>query len=209
MEEANKITENINEEKTPAKNTTSSGVPLKTIVLIVILALVAGLLTYIAVSPKKSLPVVTSVVTTKTNPADTTLSIKPSVKDTKTSTYSSIIYVDTGKNSIVGAQVELEYDPAVVTNVSITPLEFLPSLTEIYKKIDQTNGRITYAIGVSVGESGVKGKGSLAKITYTVIPGQQANASFNFLPKTEVSGEGSDQSFLKSTADGEINIESN
>jgi hypothetical protein len=71
----------------------------------------------------------------------------------------------------------------------------------------QANGRISYALGSSIGESGVKGKGNLAKITYIVTPSADSNtASFNFLPKTDVTGVGTDLSLLKSTEDGQINI---
>lgn len=200
------------EEKTvqsdPAKKTQSSnlGVPAKTILLIVVLALVAGGLTYVALSPKKSSPQ-PQAQTTIVSPADTTLSIQPSLKDPASKSYSSVVYVDSGKNVVNGIQLELYYDPKIITNVSITALNFFPSSTEILKKIDQANGRISYAIASSIGENGVKGKGNLAKITYTPVLGSGIDtSSFNFLPKTEVSGLGTDASLLKETKDGQINI---
>jgi len=77
------------------------------------------------------------------------------------------------------------------------------------KKIDQQNGRISYAITVSPGEASVKGQGQLVKISYTPIGNSGISGVINFLPKTEVSGESTAKSLLKSTSDGEINIEAN
>lgn len=185
-----------------------SGVPLKTVLLIILLALVAGILVYVAVSPKKSIP---GMVTNKEekNPADTTLSMTAGVKDSTTSTYSSDVLVDTGSNTINGVQLELYYDPSIITNVTIKSGSFFNSSVELLKKIDQANGRISYALSVLPGQKGESGKGTFATIIYTVIPSLNTDrTSFNFLPKTEVSGENTAGSLLKSTNDGNVIFES-
>jgi len=202
MEEQNKQPELKQE-----VNEAPLGVPLKTILLIVLLAVIAGILTYVAISPKGKLnQALNQTPVVKTDPADTTLSILNSQKNSD-GTYSSIVYVDSGKNTLTGIQLELYYDPKIVSKVTVSPMNFFSSATEVLKTIDQPNGRISYALGSSLGESGVKGKGNLAKITYTVTATpENSTASFNFMPKTTVNGIGTDASLLKETKDGQIII---
>ena len=190
----------------------SAGVPLKTVVLIVILALIAVSLVYVAFlskdAPLKQI-VQRSQQQEESNLADTSLSIDQSTKDEESNNYYSIVNIDSGKNSVIGVQLELYYDPSLITNVNVTPLDFFPQAVEVLKKIDQQNGRISYAITVSPGEASVKGQGQLVKINYTPIGNDGISGVINFLPKTEVSGDTTAGSLLKLTSDGEINIEVN
>jgi len=202
--------QNQNFQQNTAEPKVSAGVPLKTVVLIVILALVAISLVYVAFLSKDA-PLKQIVQETQQQQeeslADTSLSIDESVKDEQNNEYYSIVNIDTGKNSVVGVQLELYYDPSLITNVTVTPLDFFPQAVEVLKKVDQPNGRISYAITVSPGEAAVIGKGQLVKINYTPIGNEGISGVINFLPKTEVSGESTSGSLLKSTSDGEINIE--
>ncbi len=195
------------EAKPEAHTESSFGVPLKTILLIVLLAIIAALLTYVAISPKGKLnEVLKQTPMVKENNADSTLSVLNAEKNSD-GTYSSIVYLDSGKNTVTGVQLELYYDPKVVSNVTISPLDYFSSATEALKTIDQPNGRISYAIGTSLGESGVMSKGNLAKITFTLTPNPDVpTTSFNFMPKTSVHGNGTDESLLKETKDGQITL---
>lgn len=188
----------------------SAGVPLKTVVLIVILAFIAVSLVYVAFlskdAPLKQI-VQRSQQQQEESLADTSLSIDESVKDEQNNEYYSLVNIDSGKNSVVGVQLELYYDPSLITNVTVIPLDFFPQAVEVLKKVDDKNGRISYAITVSPGETAVKGQGQLVKISYTPIGNKGISGVINFLPKTEVSGETTAGSLLKSTSDGEINIE--
>ena len=198
--------ENQNQQEAKETPRVSSGVPMKTVLLIILLALVAGGLTYLAISPKNEVNNPTVAEKEPVNPADTTLSIDPTVKETA-NTYSSTVTIDTGKNEVIGVQIELYYDPKVITNVNIVPLDFFASSTEILKKLDPVNGRISYALATPLGDNGKRGQGNIAKITYSSVLGQEATiASFSFLPKTEVSGIGTNASLLKAANDGTIQI---
>lgn len=204
--------QNQNFQQNTTEPKVSAGVPLKTVVLIVILALVAISLVYVAFLSKDA-PLKQIVQKTQQQQeeslSDTSLSIDKSVKDEQNNEYYSIVNIDSGKNSIVGVQLELYYDPSLITNVTVTPLDFFPQAVEVLKKVDDKNGRISYAITVSPGETAVIGKGQLVKINYTPIGNNGISGVINFLPKTEVSGEATAGSLLKSTSDGEINIEAN
>ncbi len=202
--------QNQNFQQNTTEPKVSAGVPLKTVVLIVILALVAVSLVYFAFLSKDA-PLKQIVEKTQLQQeeslSDTSLSIDKSVTDEQNNEYYSIVNIDTGKNSVVGVQLELYYDPSLITNVTVTPLDFFPQAVEVLKKVDDKNGRISYAITVSPGEAAVIGKGQLVKINYTPIGNDGISGVINFLPKTEVSGESTSGSLLKSTSDGEINIE--
>lgn len=201
--------DNQNFQQNTEKPTTPAGVPIKTIVLIIILALIAVSLVYVAFLSKDAplKQVVQQTNQEEINDADTSLSIEESVQEEEGNSYSSTVNIDTGKNGVVGVQLELYYDPTLITNVAVTPLEFFPQAVIVLKKIDQQNGRISYALTVSPGEEAVKGMGQLVKISYTPIGTEGINSAINFLPKTEVSGDTTAGSLLKLTSDGEINIE--
>lgn len=204
--------QNQNFQQNTTEPKVSAGVPLKTVVLIVILAFIAVSLVYAAFlskdAPLKQI-VQKSQQQQEESLADTSLSIDESVKDEQNNEYYSLVNIDSGKNSVVGVQLELYYDPSLITNVIVTPLDFFPQAVEVLKKVDDKNGRISYAITVSPGEAAVNGKGQLVKINYTPIGNNGISGVINFLPKTEVSGESTSGSLLKSTSDGEINIEAN
>ncbi len=206
MEENKKPVTNTQpqEETKPAQ----TGVPLKTIILIVVLAIVAVSLVYVAFFTNNSpLRQIIEKQREVKNPAQTILTIDENARDEETNEYYSIVTVNTGENNINGVQLELYFDPTLLRNVTVTPLDFFPQSVELLKKIDQTNGRISYALTVSPGESAVNGKGNLVKISYTPIGSAKISSVINFLPKTEVSGEGTAASLLKETHDGSVNIE--
>ena len=202
METKNKKIEKV---KQPEEVNKQHGMSVKTVVLIVILALVAVVLVFLAL-PNKQTNLFPKTTKQVVNPADTTLSIEKAMQVSGT-TYSSVVSIDTGKNNVNAVQLELVYDPNVVTNVKVTPLNFLTQPVELLNKIDSKNGRISYALGVAPGQERVNGKGNLAKITYTITQ-SSVSTSFNFLPKTDVAGDQTAASLLKSTSNGVVNIES-
>lgn len=205
MEQENKTVEEQRESTTKLPK---AGIPVKTVVLIVLLAIVAAGLLFFAISAKNN--TLQKLSTTKfeevKNPADTTLLIEPATQDQESSKYSSDVSIDTGSNSVNSAQIELSYDPSILVSVDINPSGFFPSSVVLLKNIDTVNGRITFALGLPLGQSEVNGKGILAKITYSVLNPQSVNTTLSFLPKTEVRGPTATSSLLKTTKDGEITI---
>jgi len=114
--------------------------------------------------------------------------------------------ISTGSNKVTAAQLELTYDPKALSNVTITPGTFIKEPTVLLKKVDPTLGRITLAMGVGMGDSGVSGSGQIATITFTPTPGYKTT-QINFLPTTGVSAEGVLKSVLKTTTDAVITFE--
>lgn len=191
-------------------------IPVKTAALIVFLALLAGLLYYIALLPQNPRK--------QTNNA---LSLKPSatlsIENTKTDKnlpasasqqalqaggkYYSEVLINTNGNKVTSVQLELSYDPKILTDVDIAKGNFFDSPIEFIKKLDEKNGRITFALGLDADSEGVSGKKIVATIYYSPLdPSKEVVTSLNFLPKTQVSANGISESALSGTFDGLVSI---
>ena len=98
-------------------------------------------------------------------------------------------------------QLEITYDPKVVTNVDIKPGTFLTQPFVLLKKIDQTNGTISYALGANPNQKPPTGQGTVAIISFSTVYGTTATQTvFNFSAKSEVTAVGYAQSVLKQTS---------
>ena len=88
-------------------------------------------------------------------------------------------------------QVELSYDPRVLTGVSLSPGDYFQHPTVMLNLVDTKTGRISYAIE-SADKTPHGTTGTVAEITFTVNPafsGKETNIFF--LPKTVIrSAEG-------------------
>lgn len=203
----------------------------QTLILIIILFLFTSLLVALAInqssdnsrptSPKPASPAPAA----NPNPPDSSLlfgdlqniasgsaAASPSavkVSQSEVGKYSLPILIDTGINKVSTVQLELAFDPDVLTDVSISPAEFFENPVILINQIDEVNGRISYALSVSPSASesgkndfaarGRQGKGSLATLTFQTNLRPGTTTTISFLPKTQVEAEGLGQSALKST----------
>ena len=184
------------------KHGSKIGMAKKTFLLILVLALITIGLLWFALLPKKQAPSQTAIPTPTPDPVQTVLTISSSISPLATpSSYKTDIVISTGQDKVTAVQLELAYDPKVLTNVDITPNGFFTDPIIKIKKIDPEVGRITFVLGVSASdENGVLGQGILATISFSLLKGQKAQTTtIDFLPKTEVKTEGYSQSVLKST----------
>ena len=173
----------------------------KTPLLILLLTILTGFLVIIAIAPKRT--TITPPPSEKqeiVTPAETVLSIESSSLPTSPVQTANVI-ADSGTNKVTGVQLELSYDPALITNVTVAPGTFIAEPVELLNKVDPVNGRITYVIGVPIGGSGVQGRGTVATISYTEIGAKGTLSEIKFLPKTLVAIEGFSASALKSSTD--------
>lgn len=200
------VPKNMNENQESQK-----GLPVKTLILIVVLALIAFGLVAIALSGTKPTQQtqITQPVTEKptlSDPIQTTLTA--SSNPTKLSTpsaFSTDIIINTGQDPVNKVQLEISYDPKILTKVDINPGSFFTDPKISLKTIDQQNGRISFALGIQDGETGILGQSVLATLSFTAIQ-KNATASVSLLPKTNVSADGYSESVLKSTIDAVINL---
>ena len=114
-------------------------------------------------------------------------------------TYSLPITIITGKNKVTAIQLELQYDPKVLSNVSIAPGSFFTKPEVLLEQIDVKTGRITYAFGVGLTDQGVMGQGVVATLTFEAKKGIEEETVILFVPKTLVTAEEITESVLKKT----------
>lgn len=106
------------------------------------------------------------------------------------------IQINTKKNKVTAVQLELSYDPTLLTDVNIIPGPFFTSPSVLLKEIK--NGTILYSLGVAPGSSGKKGKGIIATVTFRINSTKSTITPLLFLPKTMVAADGETKSVLKS-----------
>lgn len=116
------------------------------------------------------------------------------------------ILLKTGTNKVTAVQMELSFDPKVLKIVAVTAEAFFPNPVVLLNKLDQKNGRISYALGISPQDSGRKGQGTIATLTFESLVQTPTQTAVQFLPKSLVTAEGVTESVLKSTGSGEFTV---
>lgn len=116
--------------------------------------------------------------------------------------YSIPVNIDASKNKVTAVQLELQYDPKMLTNVTVKPGSFFANPDILLNQIDTKTGRISYAFGAGLKDQGVIGKGTVANITFSAKAGIVEKTAIIFLPKTLVTAEGISESVLKQTTNG-------
>jgi len=201
----NEETEKVIEPKTETIETpvahveTKAGwMPKRTFLLITLLVVITACLLALALIQNVKSPTVTKPIATLSY-AQTNLSLSEPVIATP-SGYKTDVLIST-KNKVTAVQLEINYDPKVLTNVDVKAGTFFATPTILLKKIDAINGRITYVLGIGLGDTAATGKGTVATITFAPLLGQTTvKAPINFAPKTAVTAIGYVQSvLLKST----------
>jgi len=117
--------------------------------------------------------------------------------------YSLPINISTGKNKVTAVQLELQYDPLILTNVAVTPASFFAKPDILLNQIDTKTGRISYALDVGLTTlQGVVGRGTVANLTFSVKAGTPEQTAIIFLPKTLVADQEIKGNVLKQTTNG-------
>nr|MBI5455954.1 hypothetical protein [Candidatus Levybacteria bacterium] len=181
------------------------GFPIKTLLLIITLALITVGLVILAVMPKQPKSEPTPQVQITPNPIQTVLTISSvPVPQATPSSYTTDVVINTGQSNVTSVQLELSYDPDILTKVDITPGSFFINPRVELKNIDETNGRITFALSSSDNQ-GALGQGLLARISFKTLK-KNVSTTIDFLPKTKVSAKDTAESVLKSTVKATFNL---
>ena len=177
------------------------GMPRQTVAFVTFLIVVTVVLLGLAVyTQKPSVPTPTVQQPTSPSYAHTTLRLTPPVNTPSLpNTYSTDVSIDTGGDKVTAAQLELSYDPKVLTNVQIKPGTFIQNPVVLLKKVDEANGRISLAIGIPLGQAAPTGSGIIATITFNEISTATGSTILDFLPKTAVTAQGIAQSVLRTS----------
>lgn len=133
----------------------------------------------------------------------TVLTASPSASTVKVGGQTTLIVnIDTGANKVISTQLEMVFNPDNISVLSVEPLSFLTNPTVIMKKIDNTAGTISYALGATESKMG---QGELAKIVITGKKSTGGNLTpMTFLPTTNIGEAGTLTSVLKSTVGANV-----
>ena len=180
----NQTTEPVNPAPTPVETKSPEGTQ-KTLILIGGLALITIILLIAAVFvglPQKSTPKTTPVV------LKTILNISKPVASS--SAYSADITLTTERKNVTAVQLELTFDPKVLTQVDIKSGSYFPDPVILSKKIDPLKGRITYILGIGLGQKPIaSNKGTIAVLSFTPLL-KSGIATISFLPTSRLTVSG-------------------
>lgn len=173
----------------------------RTLVLILALGGITLFFLFLALRPQwktQQAPIaVVSPSPTPTPYAQSVLSLVPEpIANSAPGTLTYDVIVNSNINTVNAVQLELAFDPKILSNISITPGTFFAKPVVLIKNIDYKLGRISYAIGIQPADYGKKGQGTIAAITFSYLP-TATSTTITFLPKTLVAAEGVTQSVLR------------
>lgn len=184
--EGEKETPLINPAPTPTgTNTDNSFMPSKTLILIGLLSLITIILLGIALYtalPKTNPTAQKQIVVLKT-----TLSVLKPVASA--SAYLADVALTTERKKVTAVQVELKYDPKTLTNVDIKPGSFFANPTVLSKKIDKVNGRVSFILGIGLGQLPVNGNGTIAVLSFTPLL-KNGITTIALLPESKITVSG-------------------
>jgi len=115
------------------------------------------------------------------------------------------VVIDTSDNAVTAVQLELSYDPKVVSNVQVLPGTLFQNAVVLINKNNPTAGRFTYAFGRTPSQTPISGTGTVATISFTANASSQPS-QLTLLPTTLVTARGVKTSVLKSSTGTEIII---
>ncbi len=181
--------------------------PRKTLALITGLVIVTVVLFVVALragqqqnAPSIPTPSRTVQQPEPTTPANTVLALAPNpITVAPGQQGTAQVSIDTSSNDVTAVQLELGYDPTVLSNVKVIPGTLIQNPAVLIDKNDPQTGRYTYAFGITPNGTPIKGTGVVATVTFTV----RANAlgketQLGLLPTTLVTARGVANSVLKS-----------
>lgn len=187
--------------------------PMKTVVLIGVLAVIAAVLIYFAFQLNGSQPAQAPATDTATQVSPTTMvektatiSFSPSNLDLTTSTSATVDIITTAGNTpITSTQAYIKYDPAVIKNVKILPPDSTTSLfgptgsyLNLFSENDTENGMLKFGIGIQPTGNPVVGTGSIGKLSFTVVK-SAPSTQITFADGTAVATNGIQESVLNYT----------
>jgi hypothetical protein len=182
--------------------------PKKTLALITGLVVVTIILFIIALragqqqqAPTASQQGTMAYKPTPAIPAHTVLALGPNPLTVAPGQTSSVnVTINTSDNNVTAVQLELGYDPHIISNVKITAGGLFTNPGVLFDKNDPATGRYVYEFGITPGSKPVKGKGVVATITFTTLPGAVGKSmQLGLLPTSLVTAQGVAQSVLKNT----------
>ncbi len=182
-----------------------SGLVLVTVILFVV-ALRAGQQQQQPVKPQNETN--TAVKAEPTIPAHTVLTVGPNPLEVGQGQLGTAqISVDTSDNNVTAIQLEMGYDPNLLSNVKIVPGPLFKNPAVLIDKNDPVKGRYTYAFGITPSGQPITGKGVIATVTFTPKAGSAGKQTqLGLLPTTLVTARGIADSVMKTSSGTVVSI---
>jgi hypothetical protein len=110
-----------------------------------------------------------------------------------------LVLIDSHENKVSNVQLEMKYNPNILTIISVRPVDFFPNPTILINDVDTKRGRIDFALSLPENQPEIRGKGKLAVISFlkTAQASISGQTSIEFLPKTTVRGRNDNASLLR------------
>lgn len=144
---------------------------------------------------------------TAATPAHSVLSISPNTITVQPGGLGSAdVVIDTSDNPVTAVQLEISYDPSLLSNVKVVTGPLFQNPVVLINKNDPATGQLTYAFGITPNHPTVSGIGTVATISFTAknVPGKQT--SLTLLPKSLVTARGVRDSVLKNATGATVII---
>lgn len=143
-------------------------------------------------------------------PAHTVLKLGPNPLSVGPGQEGSVnVNINTSDNDVTAVQLELGYDPRIVSNVKITPGPLFTNPVILIDKNNPSEGRYTYAFGITPNDQPVKGNGVVATITFTTSASSIGKKTqIGLLPTSLVTARGVAQSVLKTSTGTVLTVSS-
>jgi hypothetical protein len=142
-----------------------SGLVLVTVVLFVI-ALKTNTTkqtTNVGITPPPSAAPVDTIA-----PAHAVLSLLPNPVIVKPGQQGSVdVTLDAMEHAVTAVQLELKYDPAVISNVKVVPGPQFVNPVVLIDKNNTAAGTYTFAVGIAPNQATLQGTGVVGKVTFT------------------------------------------
>lgn len=188
--------------------------PKKTLALISGLVLVTVVLFIVALNANKQQtqqsPTPTPMAQQSpvpTVPAHSVLSLSPNPLNVLPGQQGTAqVMIDTSDNAVTAVQLEIEYDPQVISNVQATPGVAFQNPVVLINKNNPQEGRLTYAIGITPNRPTIQGSVPVASITFTARGTVGTQTALTLLPETLVTARGVASSVLKSATGTTVTI---
>lgn len=159
----------------------------KNLLLFLAIAIFVIVLGYVLVTQKKETDKGTPTTKESTKKIQATAIV---FADDNLSNQQVTIMIDSKKNAITAVQLELKYDPSILSNVKVESVSgdgaFFGTQSDhlvLFNKQDVKLGRISYAVGISPSSLSRAGIGKLVVLSYSKKP-NSPSVTITFLPKT-------------------------
>jgi len=185
--------------------------PRKTLALIAGLVLVTVILFIIALKTGQNQPSAgkeqAAAPTAVPDMAHSVLSMSPDPVVVAPGGQGSVdVMVDPSDNLLTGVQLELSYDPKVISNIKVAYGSLFVNPLVLFHKGDAVKGTYTYGFGIQPGQKPVAGKGTVATITFTATGAVGTQSQLTLLPTSLVTARGTATSVLKMSSGTTVKI---